>query len=104
VTAVKIRIGYGLGTQGMPWDGTDYGRFVDDLERLGFDSLWFSERINGGAPDPVSAMAFAAGRTTKLKFGMSVMVLPGRNPVLVAGCYPPSGLARRTSGSTPDSV
>jgi probable F420-dependent oxidoreductase len=29
-------------------------------------------------------MAFAAGRTTKLKFGMSVMVLPGRNPMLVA--------------------
>jgi probable F420-dependent oxidoreductase len=81
---MKIRIGYGLGTQGMPWNGDDYGRFVDDLERLGFDSLWFSERINGGAPDPVTAMAFAAGRTTKLKFGMSVMVLPGRNPVLVA--------------------
>lgn len=82
--AVKIRIGYGLGTQGMPWTGEDYGRFVDDLEGLGFDSLWFSERINGDAPDPGSAMAFAAGRTTKLKFGMSVMVLPGRNPVLVA--------------------
>jgi len=29
-------------------------------------------------------MAFAAGRTTKLKFGMSVMVLPGRNPVVLA--------------------
>ena len=81
---MKIRIGYGLGTQGMPWTGQDYGAFVDDLERLGFDSLWFSERINGDAPDPVSAMAFAAGRTTTLKFGMSVMVLPGRNPVLVA--------------------
>ena len=81
---MKIRIGYGLGTQGMPWDGDDYGRFIDDLERLNFDSLWFSERINGNAPDPVTAMAFAAGRTHKLKFGMSVMVLPGRNPVLVA--------------------
>ena len=29
-------------------------------------------------------MAFAAGRTTKLKFGMSVMVLPGRNPIVLA--------------------
>ena len=81
---MKIRIGYGLGTQGMPGDGAAYGRFIDDLERLGFDSVWFSERINGLAPDPVTAMAFAAGRTAKLKFGMSVMVLPGRNPVLVA--------------------
>ncbi len=29
-------------------------------------------------------MAYGAGRTTKLKFGMSVMVLPGRNPVVLA--------------------
>jgi probable F420-dependent oxidoreductase len=29
-------------------------------------------------------MAYAAGRTRRLKFGTSVMVLPGRNPVLVA--------------------
>jgi probable F420-dependent oxidoreductase len=29
-------------------------------------------------------MAFAAGRTTRLKFGTSVLVLPGRNPVVLA--------------------
>src|SRR5262245_24094800 len=29
-------------------------------------------------------MAYAAGRTTKLKFGTSVLVLPGRNPVVLA--------------------
>ena len=29
-------------------------------------------------------MTFAAARTTHLKFGPSVMVLPGRNPVLLA--------------------
>lgn len=81
---MKIRIGYGLGTQGMPGGGEAYAKFIDDLERLGFDSLWFSERINGNAPDPCVAMAFAAARTRSLKFGMSVMVLPGRNPVLVA--------------------
>jgi probable F420-dependent oxidoreductase len=81
---MKIRIGYGLGTQGMPGGGDAYARFIDALEERRFDSLWFSERINGNAPDPCAAMAFAAGRTTRLKFGMSVMVLPGRNPVLVA--------------------
>jgi probable F420-dependent oxidoreductase len=80
---MKIRIGYGLGTR-TPTNDERFGPFVDDLERLGFDSLWVSERITGEAPDPVVAMAYAAGRTTKLKFGMSVMVLPGRNPVLVA--------------------
>jgi probable F420-dependent oxidoreductase len=81
---MKIRIGYGLGTNGMEGTGADFARFIDDLERLRFDSVWFSERIGGNAPDPCAAMAFAAGRTTKLKLGMSVMVLPGRNPVLVA--------------------
>jgi probable F420-dependent oxidoreductase len=81
---MKVRIGYGLGTAGMNGGATEYGALIDDLERLSFDSVWFSERISGAAPDPVVAMAFAAGRTTKLKFGMSVMVLPGRNPVLVA--------------------
>jgi probable F420-dependent oxidoreductase len=81
---MKIRVGYGLGTQGMSGDHQRFGTLIDDLERLKFDSMWFSERLTGNAPDPVVAMAFAAGRTTKLKLGMSVMVLPGRNPVLVA--------------------
>ena len=36
------------------------------------------------APDPIVGMAYAAGRTTRLKFGMSVLVLPGRNPVVLA--------------------
>jgi len=81
---VKVRIGYGLGVRSRTNDQERFGGFVDDLERLAFDSLWLSDRIGGESPDPVVAMAFAAGRTTALKFGMSVMVLPGRNPVLVA--------------------
>jgi probable F420-dependent oxidoreductase len=80
---MKIRIGFGLGTRSITNDER-FGPFVDDLERLRFDSLWLSERVGGEAPDPVVGMAYAAGRTKKLKFGTSVMVLPGRNPVLVA--------------------
>jgi probable F420-dependent oxidoreductase len=80
---MKIRVGYGLGTSTGVNDER-FGPVVDALEALGWDSLWVSERIGGAAPDPTVAMAFAAGRTTKLKFGMSVMVLPGRNPVIVA--------------------
>jgi probable F420-dependent oxidoreductase len=80
---MKIRIGFGLGTRTLT-NGETFGGFVDDLERIGFDSLWLSERITGPAPDPVVGLAYAAGRTTRMKFGMSVMVLPGRNPVLVA--------------------
>lgn len=80
---MKVRIGFGLGTQGLKDDG-DLARIVDGLEERGFDSLWLSERITGGAPDPIVAMAFAAGRTTRLKFGTSVLVVPGRNPALLA--------------------
>jgi probable F420-dependent oxidoreductase len=80
---VKVRIGFGLGTR-TTLNDDGFGHVVDELERLRFDSLWVSERINSEAPDPLVAMAFAAGRTAHLKFGMSVMVLPGRNPVLLA--------------------
>jgi probable F420-dependent oxidoreductase len=80
---VKVRIGFGLGTRSLTNDDR-FGPFVDDLERLRFDSLWLSERVGGESPDPVVGMAYAAGRTRRLKFGTSVMVLPGRNPVLVA--------------------
>jgi hypothetical protein len=80
---VKVRIGYGLGTRTTLHDER-FGHVVDELERRRFDSLWVSERIGGDAPDPLVAMAYAAGRTTHLKFGMSVMVLPGRNPIVLA--------------------
>ena len=80
---MKVRIGYGLGTS-TDLHGPAYAVVVDTLEQLGFDSLWLSERISGPAPDPLVAMAFGAGRTTNLKFGTSVMVLPGRNPVVLA--------------------
>ncbi len=80
---MKVRIGVGLGTR-TRLHGPEFGDVVDSIERLGFDSLWLSERIGTDAPDPVVAMSYAAGRTTRLKFGMSVLVLPGRNPVVLA--------------------
>lgn len=80
---MKVRIGFGLGTRSRYHDER-LGVLVDALERLRFDSLWLSERIGSDAPDPVVGMAYAAGRTTRLKFGTSVLVLPGRNPALLA--------------------
>lgn len=80
---MKIRVGYGLGVRTRLND-TSFFDVVDALEALRYDSLWVSERIGSECPDPVVAMSVAAARTTKLKFGMSVMVLPGRNPVLLA--------------------
>lgn len=82
--SVKIRIGFGVGTQTPLGDPDRFGRLVDALERHGVDSLWVSERVTGPAPDPLVALAVAAGRTRRLKLGTSVVVLPGRNPVVLA--------------------
>ena len=80
---MKIRIGMGVGTR-TTLNDERFAPFCQQVEQLGFDSLWVSERLGGDCPDPMVAMAVAAGATRKLKFGMSVMVLPGRNPVVTA--------------------
>jgi len=94
---VKVRVGFGLGVAANV-DAAAFVTLVDDLERLGFDSLWLSERATGPAPDPLVALAVAAGRTRKLKLGTSVQVLPGRNPVLLAKQW--ASLDRLSAGRT----
>jgi probable F420-dependent oxidoreductase len=81
---MKIRFGVGLGTSNVLGEPSAFGPLVDLLEEMRFDSLWISERAAGPTLDPLAAIAFAAGRTTRLKFGTSVLVVPGRNPVLLA--------------------
>jgi len=81
---MKVRIGFGLGAAGTTTDAGRFAGLIDTLEALHFDSLWLSERATGPTLDPLIALSVAAGRTTKLKLGTSVQVLPGRNPVLLA--------------------
>lgn len=78
---MKIRFGVGLGADTAP---DQLAAIVDHLEAGGVDSLWFSELVYSPAVDPVVGMAYALARTTRLKVGTSVAVLPGRHPVLVA--------------------
>lgn len=82
---MKVRVGFGFGTTAAGGlDGARWLETIDSLERLRWDSVWFSERISLGVPDPLALMAAVAARTTRLKFGPSVLVVPGRNPVLLA--------------------
>ena len=81
---MKVRIGVGLSVGTMLESVDDLCGIVDALEELRFDSLWMSETSTGPGLDPMTALAFAAGRTTGLKLGTSVAVLPGRDPILVA--------------------
>jgi probable F420-dependent oxidoreductase len=78
---VRIRFGVGLGADTAP---DQLAEIVDRLEASGVDSLWFSELVYSPAVDPMVGMAFALARTSRLKVGTSVAVLPGRHPVLVA--------------------
>jgi probable F420-dependent oxidoreductase len=80
---MKIRFGVGLGA-GPEASPDELPHLVDRLEAAGIDSLWFSELVYTDAVDPFVGMAYALARTTKLKVGTSVMILPGRHPVLVA--------------------
>jgi probable F420-dependent oxidoreductase len=78
---VKVRIGIGLGGFGAPGS---FAGAVDRLEAMGADSLWLPEMVFGSLVEPFVGMAHALSRTTRLKVGTGVAVLPGRNPVLVA--------------------
>ncbi|RDI49933.1 TIGR03854 family LLM class F420-dependent oxidoreductase [Nocardia mexicana] len=78
---MKVRFGVGLGSGDEP---EEFAGIVDRLESEGVDSLWLSELVYSKSVDPVVGMAFALSRTTRLKVGTSVAILPGRHPVLVA--------------------
>ena len=78
---MKVRIGISLGPAGTP---DRFAAEVDLLERAGVDSLWLPENVYSPVVEPFTAMAFALARTSRLKVGTSVSVLPGRHPVLVA--------------------
>lgn len=80
---MKIRFGVGLGAEAQTGPA-HLAKVVDRLEAADIDSLWFSELVYTDAIDPFIGMAYALARTTKLKVGTSVVVLPGRHPVLVA--------------------
>ena len=78
---MKVRLGIGLGAL-RPEDDLD--DVLATMEERGVDSLWLSELVTAPLLDPVVAMGYVVARTRTVKVGTSVMVLPGRHPVLVA--------------------
>jgi probable F420-dependent oxidoreductase len=67
-------------------------------EELGYDSLWMGEHVAVPDPrrppspmepdepihDPLVALAFAAARTTSIRLATGIVILPQRNPVVLA--------------------
>lgn len=56
------------------------------IERLGYDSIWTFDVIGRGfmVPDPLMALAAAAGATERVDLGTGIMQLPIRNVAEVA--------------------
>jgi probable F420-dependent oxidoreductase len=82
-----MTVGIGLGLAEFPFTGAAaYWRWVDLCEAGGVDSLWQTDRIVGRVPmlECMVAMAAIAGRTRRIKFGMNVVSLAFRDPVLLA--------------------
>jgi probable F420-dependent oxidoreductase len=82
-------------------------RVAEEADRLGYDSVWVHDHILWGTEqhrthlsagsaealtesqrpnfyESVTTLAYIAGRTTKIKLGVAVLVLPLRNPVVIA--------------------
>ena len=80
-------VAVGLGLMEFPFAGAaGFWRWVDLCEAGGVDSLWQTDRIVSREPilEAMSVMAALAGRTRRLKFGVNVLSLAFRDPVLVA--------------------
>ena len=91
---MKVRIGVGTGAGGL--DGPGLAALADDIVEVGLDSLWLSEVLTGPGLDPLVGLSWAGAHNPRLKLG-TTMLLPGRNPVRLAG---QTGAARRTLGRT----
>ncbi|MCC7362739.1 MAG: TIGR03619 family F420-dependent LLM class oxidoreductase [Dehalococcoidia bacterium] len=82
---MSVRVG--LGIAGFPYSSVAaLGEWIDLCEASVVDSIWISDRLVGGTPtlEPMAGMAWIAGRTRRLKFGMNAIVLPFRDPLVIA--------------------
>ena len=79
---------------GKPIDMPKLLTTVRGAEELGFDSLWVTDHIlvpqtleiiyRDHMLDPLALLNYIAAVTTRVKIGTSVIILPYRNPIVVA--------------------
>jgi probable F420-dependent oxidoreductase len=80
---MSIRIGIGSGLA-KPLPPQEYWRWIDSCEDGGIDSVWHSDQLLGATLEPMAMLAALAGRTRRMKFGTNALVLPFREPLVVA--------------------
>src|ERR1700730_2019705 len=84
---MRRNVAIGVGLMEFPFAGVaGFWRWVDLCEAGGVDSLWQTDRMISREPilECMSVMAALAGRTRRLKFGVNVLSLAFRDPVLLA--------------------
>ena len=61
-------------------------RWAEEIEQLGYDILFYRDHVLWHSPvlDPFTMLGAFAARTKKIKLGTGVLLLPLRNPTLVA--------------------
>lgn len=80
-------IAVGVGIMEYPFQSSDgFWRWVDLCEQGGVDSIWQTDRIVSRSPilECMTTLAAIAGRTRRIKFGVNVVSVALREPVLLA--------------------
>jgi alkanesulfonate monooxygenase SsuD/methylene tetrahydromethanopterin reductase-like flavin-dependent oxidoreductase (luciferase family) len=87
-----VHLGLILPNYGAELDAERLATTAVAAEEAGFDSGWVTDHvivppehapIYGTIAEPVTALGFLAGRTTTLQLGVSALVVPQRNPLIV---------------------
>ncbi len=86
---MKAQIGYLLPTREQIMRGQHEAapllRLAEKAEALGFDSVWVGDSVLARPRhEPLTLLAAVAGRTRRIKLGTAGLVVPLRNPVLMA--------------------
>ena len=82
-----MSIAVGLGLSDFPFSGgNSFWRWVDMCETSGVDSIWQTDRLVSRHPilECITTMAALAGATKRIKFGMNVVSVSLRDPLLLA--------------------
>jgi probable F420-dependent oxidoreductase len=101
-----MQFGFGLPTAGAAANGPDLSQIAQRAEALGFESVWsgdhiimptgkitqypytpdgsFARPLGEGFLEPFTLLAYVAGATTTIQLGLTVIILPYRNPIVQA--------------------
>ena len=88
---------FGVFLPSYVWEGDGGERargikaFAREVEELGFDSLWITDHLLAARRfysvnwlEPLMGLAVAAGVTERVRLGTSILIMPLRNPVILA--------------------